>query len=84
MLQYGIQGGRWDIYARLAGHRDRAWLARVFVLPVATAGSCQPPAIVLKEPDQLADLHALPVSLPLPCNVGVERRRLAADVVAPT
>jgi len=50
-----------------------ARLARVSVLPVATPGSRQPPAIVLKKPDQLSDLHALPVSLTLPCNLAAQR-----------
>jgi hypothetical protein len=47
-----------DIQAWLAGNRDGAWLRPVFVLPVATAGSRESPAIGLKQSDQLADFHA--------------------------
>jgi hypothetical protein len=52
----------------------------MFVLPVAATGPRQPPAIVLKKPDQLSDFQALPMSLPLPCNTsfkgGAEQREV--------
>jgi len=32
----------------------------MLVLPVAAAGSHQPPSIVSKKPNQFPDLHALP------------------------
>ena len=59
--------------AGLAGNRDRAGLGRVFVLPVATASSRKPPAVVFKKSDQLSDFHALLASVPVRVTPGMSR-----------
>src|ERR1035438_8531945 len=52
-----------DVVARVTGHRHRPGLCRVVELAVAAAGALDCPAIVLQNPQQLANLHSILCSL---------------------